>query len=148
VRRRALALLPLLAVTLAVGAGCGDDPAEGALGPGNVTVDVDLRHSRFLPAHLQVVEGTTVRFRVRNLDPIDHELIVGGDEVHERHERGTHRVHGALPGEVSAAAGQRAETSFRFDEPGTVVVGCHLPRHFDYGMRGEVEVVPDKRERR
>ncbi len=133
-------VLAAVAVTGLVGCGDGDD--RGALGPGPVTVEVALRHSAFVPERVWVVEGSEVRFVVRNEDPIDHELIVGPDEVHERHERGTHAVHGAVPGEVSVAAGETGETTYRFDEPGRVVVGCHLPRHFGYGMAGEVEVLP------
>jgi uncharacterized cupredoxin-like copper-binding protein len=81
-----------------------------------------------------------VRFVVRNTDPIDHELIVGDDAVHRRHERGTEPYHPPKPGEVSVAAGQTVETSYEFAEPGIVVMACHLPRHFAFGMRGEIEV--------
>jgi len=136
-------VLGVVLVSLGLGLGaCGDGDDRGALGPGPVTVEVELRHSAFVPERVRVVEGSEVRFVVRNTDPIDHELIVGPDEVHDRHERGTHATHGAVPGEVSVAAGATAETTYRFDDPGTIVVGCHLPRHFGYGMAGEVEVVP------
>jgi uncharacterized cupredoxin-like copper-binding protein len=121
--------------------GCNDDPAEDALGPGTVTVDLQVHHSRFRPARLRVVEGTTVRFVVRNTDPIDHELIVGDAAVHRRHERGTEPYHPPKPGEVSVAAGETAETTYEFAERGTVEMACHLPRHLTFGMRGEVEVV-------
>ena len=131
-----------LAVALSLAAvGCNDDPAEDALGPGTVTVELELEHSRFRPARLRVVEGTTVRFVVRNTDPIDHELIVGDDAVHRRHERGSEPFHEPKPGEVSVLAGETGETTYRFSERGTVVMACHLPRHLSYGMRGEVEVV-------
>lgn len=131
-----------LAVALALAAvGCNDDPAEDALGPGTVTVELELHHSRFRPARLRVVEGTTVRFVVRNTDPIDHELIVGDDAVHRRHERGSEPFHEPKPGEVSVLAGETGETTYQFHERGTVVMACHLPRHLSYGMRGEVEVV-------
>jgi uncharacterized cupredoxin-like copper-binding protein len=131
-----------LAAVLALGAtGCNDDPAEDALGPGTVTVELDLHHSRFRPGRLVVVEGTTVRFVVRNTDPIDHELIVGDEAVHRRHERGTEPYHPPKPGEVSVLAGDTAETTYTFDRAGTVEMACHLPRHLAYGMRGEIEVV-------
>ena len=32
-------------------------------------------------------------------------------------------------------------TTYVFDEPGDVEMACHLPGHYDFGMRGEVEVV-------
>lgn len=128
------------AVILATLPGCGGDAGAARAG-GTRTVEVDVRYSRFSPEVLTVPAGTTVRFVVRNGDPIDHELIVGPPEVHDRHENGTHAVHGEVPGEVSVPAGATAETSYRFDDPGTFVFACHLPGHLAYGMDGEVRVV-------
>lgn len=110
------------------------------LGPGNVTVTLDVEHSRFLPARVTVRPHTTVRFKVVNHDPIAHELIVGGTEVHTRHESGNHANHGALPGEVSVGPGETAVTTYQFHAPDTVLFACHLPRHFEFGMVGEVSV--------
>lgn len=150
-RRRVLVPVAAVAVAMALGvAGAGygvvalaaGDSAPPALGPGDVTVQVDVEHSLFSPASLRVVEGTRVRFVVVNGDPINHELIVGPPEVHARHAAGTEAEHPSIPGEVSVGPGATAVTTFRFDEPGTVEVACHLPGHFEYGMRGEVEVVP------
>ena len=101
-----------------------------------------LRHSRFVPEELTVQAGTTVRFTIRNLDPIDHEFLLGDQAVQDAHERGTEAVHGERPGEVSVRAGETATTTYIFDEPGVVLLGCHLPRHWDYGMQGRVLVLP------
>ena len=111
------------------------------LGPGPVTVVVDIEHSSFEPADLRVARGTTVRFVVVNHDPINHELIVGPDSVHERHRDGTEAEHGDVPGEVSVGPLERAVTSYTFDEVGTIQMACHLPGHYAYGMRAEVTVV-------
>lgn len=104
------------------------------------TVVVTAHHSRFTPERIAVEAGTTVRFVLHNADPISHELIVGPPEVHERHEKGTEAVHGAVPGEVSVGPNAEAETTYTFTEPGVVTFGCHLPGHFAYGMQGEIEV--------
>ena len=141
-----------LALALAVGAGVaaagygldailGDDPAAPALGPGEVTVQVDVEHSLFEPEHLRVAEGTRVRFVVVNGDPIDHELIVGPPDVHDRHARGTEAEHPSIPGEVSVGANGTAVTTFTFDTAGTFEFACHLPGHYEHGMHGTVEVV-------
>lgn len=106
------------------------------------TVALTVRHSRFSPAEITVQAGTAVRFVVRNTDPIDHELIVGDAAVQERHERGTEAHHGNRPGEVSVPAGSRAETTYTFRRSGTLLLGCHLPGHYAYGMRGAVRVTP------
>ncbi len=131
--RPAGALLALLALG-ACAAPAGGEPEEEV-------VTMTAHWSRFSPGHLQVPVGTTVRFVVRNADPIGHELIVGDEEVQDRHEKGTEAHHGARPGEVSVPAGGTAETTYRFDRRGTVLFGCHLPGHWAYGMRGTIEVV-------
>jgi uncharacterized cupredoxin-like copper-binding protein len=104
------------------------------------TIALTAHHSKFTPARIAVEQGTTVRFVVRNADPIAHELIVGPAEVHDRHEKGTESYHPPKPGEVTIPAYEEAETTYTFDSPGVVAFGCHLPGHWTYGMRGEVEV--------
>jgi uncharacterized cupredoxin-like copper-binding protein len=135
-------LAALLVASAASLASCGgDDPAGGST-VAERTVELTARRSRFVPEAVTVPAGTTVRFVVRNEDPIDHELIMGDAEVHRRHETGTEPHHGDRPGEVSVPAGGTAATTFRFDTPGEVVFACHLPGHFAYGMRGTIHVTP------
>jgi uncharacterized cupredoxin-like copper-binding protein len=119
-----------------------EDPAAPVLGPGDVTVRLDIEHSLFSPTSLRVVEGTRVRFVVVNGDPIHHELIVGPPDVHARHESGTEAAHPSIPGEVTIDLGATAVTTYTFDELGTVEFACHLPGHYQHGMHGTVEVVP------
>jgi uncharacterized cupredoxin-like copper-binding protein len=130
----------IAATAYAFGSDDAEPPRGQVLGPGSVDVTLDVNHSRFEPARIVVRPGTTVRFTVVNHDPINHELIVGDAQVHARHEAGTHGRHGAVPGEVSVAPGESATTTFDFSSPGTVLFACHLPRHFEYGMVGEVVV--------
>ncbi len=141
----------MLAVTVAVvvsGAGYAADAMADArrdrntLGPGTVTVELDVEHSQFSTDRLRVRAGTLVRFVVDNQDPIHHELVVGPDEVHERHERGTELAHPPVPGEVSVGPGARGMTFAAFDASGEVTFACHLPGHVAYGMVGTIEVVP------
>lgn len=119
----------------------GDDVSD-ALGPGAVTVPLGIEHSVFSTDRIVVRAGTTVTFQVRNSDPINHELIVGDDAVHERHENGTETQHPPVPGEVSVGPGETASTFYEFDRVGTFEFACHLPGHLAYGMRGEVVVLP------
>ena len=103
------------------------------------TVEVTMHHSRFQPAVVRVAPGSTVRFLLRNTDPIDHEFILGDEAVQRRHEQGREREHhGQVPGEVSVAAGLEATTTypFRAGGPATLEFACHLPGHYAYGMRG------------
>ena len=104
------------------------------------TVAVTIRHSRFLPAHFTVRRGMTVRFVITNTDPIDHEFILGDQATQRRHETGTEPAHGHVPGEVSVPTGTTAETTYTFSRPGVLLIGCHAPGHYAYGMRGWVRV--------
>ena len=141
--RSALAGLVAVSTTAAgyAASAAMDDPLAGALGPEPVTVVIDIEHSTFQPARLRVQAGTEVRFVVANHDPIGHEFIVGPEAVHERHRNGREGRHGAVPGEVSVGPLERGVTTYGFADTGTIEMACHLPGHYSYGMRGEVDVV-------
>jgi uncharacterized cupredoxin-like copper-binding protein len=124
----------LLAVT--VGA-CA--PASGGE-PGEQTVRVRLQYSRVNPQAFEFDVGTTVTFVVENTDPIDHEFILGDEGVQRAHERGTEVYHQPQPGEMTVPAGETATTTYMFSEPGELILGCHVPGHYAYGMRAVVRV--------
>ncbi len=110
-------------------------------GPPERTIELTVHHSQFSLAELHVRPGETVRFVVRNTDPIAHELIVGDQSVQDVHEVGTESYHGARAGEVSVAPGATAVTTYRFAGAGSAVLfGCHLPGHWAYGMHGTIRV--------
>jgi uncharacterized cupredoxin-like copper-binding protein len=151
--RLVLVVTATIAVLLAGGAvavanaGGGDGTPTGSsvLGPGRVTVSIEVDHSRFTPTVIQVRPHTDVRFVIVNHDPIGHEFIIGGPEVHARHANGHEAYHPPVPGEVSVPADARASTTYTFHAPGTVEFACHLPGHYQYGMHGNVVVVPEPR---
>jgi uncharacterized cupredoxin-like copper-binding protein len=101
---------------------------------------VDINHSRFDPGDIETHEGSIVTFVIRNNDPIDHEFIIGDDSIQLVHEKGTEAHHGARPGEISVPAGETRTTVYEFNEAGKLIYGCHLPGHYDYGMKGSVTI--------
>lgn len=136
------ALVALVAVAVAIPVGMA--AAGGGTGTAGdvVTVEITAHHSRFSPASVEVPAGARVRFVISNLDPIDHEFIIGGPEVHRHHEvgRDAHH-HGEVPGEISAPAGATVETTWKAPATaGAVTFACHLPGHLAYGMAGVVKV--------
>jgi len=120
--------------------------AYASAGASAPTIELTIEHSAFDASRLEVEEGDTVTFIVRNDDPIDHEFIVGDREVQDVHEKGTEGHHDERPTEISVPAGQTVETTIAFEEGGVLsaadplLFGCHLPGHYDYGMRGVIEV--------
>ena len=129
----ALFLAPALVVM-------GVSAASGPSGVYVVTVQIDIHHSRYQPSRLSVPAGVPVRFVIRNLDPIDHEWIVGDAATHARHRTGTEMHHGARPTEVSIAALQTVETIVTFPAAGAMQFVCHLPGHEQYGMVGTLDI--------
>jgi uncharacterized cupredoxin-like copper-binding protein len=124
----------VLAAVLVAAAGACRAPDDGIR-----TIEINLRYSTFTPSELTVNAGETVRFVLRNEDPIHHEFILGDAGVQRVHEAGE-EPHHARPGEVSVPAGETAVTTYRFKGPGAILFGCHLPGHWSYGMRGTVRI--------
>ncbi len=135
---RGTRLVPLLIIAASLSAGCSARAAAGP--PDPVTVDVRMRYSRFEPAQIAVPAGTPVTFVLRNDDFIDHEFIVGDDDVQARHEAGTEPAHGARPEEVDVPAGATVRTTVTFARSGKLVYACHVPGHFAYGMTADLTV--------
>jgi uncharacterized cupredoxin-like copper-binding protein len=103
------------------------------------TVHIRIHYSRFDATSLMFAPGETVRFVVENTDPIDHEFILGDRTVQILHERGTQAFH-ARHGVMTLPADSTRTTTFTFGEPGTLLIGCHLPGHYAFGMRIPVTV--------
>ncbi len=126
-----LLLLPLAA--------CATRAEAGA--PPLLVQHVTIHWSRFHPATFDFPAGTTVRFVIHNTDPIDHEFILGSRAVQTYIEHTAHPDHaGSVPGQISVPAGATVQTTYTFGRPGTVLLGCHVPGHYAYGMRSRVRV--------
>ena len=129
------------AVALALLVGLQRHPAAPPPARNNGTVHITIHYSTFDPADLAVAPGETVRFVIVNTDPIDHEFILGDERVQLVHEEGTEAHHAPRPGEVSVPAGETVVTTYTFPKVGSsLIFGCHLPGHYDFGMRGAVTV--------
>jgi uncharacterized cupredoxin-like copper-binding protein len=116
---------------------------------------------RYRPAAIMIRAGRRVTFEVTNAGRLPHEFILGDRAAQLAHERqmrdappaGGH-AHDHGPGghaspEVSGALtvppGQTRRLTWTFDEPGTVLYGCHVLGHWAAGMKGTIVVLaPDR----
>ncbi len=130
---RPLLLLPFAAAAVLLTMGCGG----GADGERTIAI----HYSQFESQVIEIVAGQPVTITLRNEDPIEHEWIVGTDEVHDAHRVGSEPFHGDLPTEVTLPAYATLETTLTFAEPGEYAFICHLPGHEAYGMVGTLRVV-------
>ncbi len=128
----------VLAGALTLGStACGTAAAD----PGVRTIHIRIHYSAFDPEMIAARPGETIRFVLENTDPIDHEFIVGDETVQLIHEEGTEAHHAPRPGEISVPAGETHVTTYTFPAGrGALIFGCHLPGHYDYGMRGTIQV--------
>lgn len=111
-----------------------------ARGPEPIEVDISIHYSHYQPAAIVVPANRPITFVIDNIDPIDHEWIVGDAAVHERHRTGTEPVHGSRPTEVTIPAGETRTTTITFSAAGDQLFICHLPGHEAYGMVGVLRV--------
>jgi len=126
----------LTSLALGLGLMLGPGPAP----PAEVTVAITMRYSRFSPARVDVRPGTTVRFVIRNADPIAHEFILGTEAQQALHEKVATPTHDGIPGQASLDIGEVRTVVWTFASPGTLVYACHRPGHYAYGMKGVVRV--------
>jgi uncharacterized cupredoxin-like copper-binding protein len=127
-----LALLP----ALAAGAACSERAASQEIR----TVHITIHFSSFELSAVAVRPGETVRFVVENIDPIDHEFLIGDEHVQQIHEEGTEAYHPPRPGEMTVPAATTRTTTYTFPASGDLIFGCHLPGHYAYGMRGAISI--------
>jgi uncharacterized cupredoxin-like copper-binding protein len=132
---RLLATTLLAVLVAAVATGCGR-----VAGQEPVTLQITIHYSQFEEMALTVPHGVPVTFVLVNEDPIEHEWLIGDAAFHERHRSGTEGHHGARPNEISLKPLETMRTTLIFDEPGTILYICHLPRHEAYGMVGTLTV--------
>ena len=134
------------AILLAAGVACLGGAAAVAVSAApptpSTTVTIEIRRSHYTPSSFTVPAGVPITIVLRNLDPIDHEWIVGDDALHQRHRTGTEPVHDTRPTEVTIPAGATRTTVVTFVAPGTLAYICHLPGHEAYGMTGTVTITP------
>jgi uncharacterized cupredoxin-like copper-binding protein len=128
-------------------------PAHGhgaAVGePGNSadvtrTVEVEMSDAmRFKPDRIAVKRGETIRFVVKNVGNLEHEMVLGTMEELKEHAELMRKSPGmkhAEPNEISVEPGKTGELIWRFTRAGTVHFGCLVPGHFEAGMKGEIAV--------
>ncbi|MEW6703643.1 MAG: cupredoxin family protein [Pseudomonadota bacterium] len=158
--KRHLTSAALLAWSLAAAAagnhahGHGDSGHGASIGqPGeaakaNRTIEVAMTDDmRFSPSSVNVKQGETIRFVVKNVGQLKHEFVLGSEkELKEHYEQMKKfpEMEHADPNMVTVAPGKTGEVVWQFTKAGTVHIGCLQPGHYDAGMKGAVTVAGAK----
>ncbi len=148
-----IAALALSSVAFAGGThagGHGQDSDETAIGKPGVaskasrTVTIEMTDNmRYTPADIQVKQGETVRFIVKNKGQVKHELSLGTQkellEHLEQMKKFPDMEHDE-PSKVTLAPGKQGEIIWQFTKAGAVNFACLMPGHYEAGMKGQVKV--------
>jgi Cu+-exporting ATPase len=99
---------------------------------------------RFNPSEVDVREGETVAFTITNSGSSEHEFVIGDAAVQAEHEAemagGMDDMDVDGANAVSIPAGKTATLIYTFDQPGTLLYGCHVAGHYAAGMEGTITV--------
>lgn len=108
------------------------------------TIQVDMINGmRFKPADIQVKQGETIRFVLKNTDSVKHEFSLGTkQELLEHYElmKKFPDMEHDEPNKISLAPGKQGEVIWQFTKAGSVDFACLHVGHFDAGMKGQVKV--------
>jgi len=100
---------------------------------------------RFRPERIEVREGETIRFVVRNAGKVLHEMVIGTGEELEKHAALMRKFPGMEHDEPFMAhvgSGRHGDIVWNFNRPGTFQFACLIPGHFEAGMKGTIVVTP------
>lgn len=109
------------------------------------TIVVDMHDSmRFIPGDIQVRQGESIRFIVRNQGKVMHEMVIGTMAELKSHGQAM-RQHAGMEHHagdmVHVAPGKKGEMIRQFPETGEFQFACLLPGHFEAGMVGKLTVM-------
>ncbi len=98
---------------------------------------------RFEPESIDIRQGETVRFAVRNSGNIKHEMVLGTMTELKKHAALMAKfpeMEHEDPNAVTVEPGKIGEFAWTFTKSGTFDFACLVPGHFEAGMKGKLRV--------
>ena len=112
--------------------------------PVNVTRTIEIKtmDNHFLPSRINVKQGETIKFIVKNEGMRRHEMVIDSLENLKKHAQMMRSNPGLIsegPNFVDMLPREQKELVWHFTESGIVNFACGYPGHFK-GMRGKIYV--------
>ena len=153
--------LALLVGLVLLAAGCVGGPATTPpISPGSSAgprdVNIIAKDYSFLPPEVDLVPGETVMLHVINGGLDVHEVVIGDPAVQDAWETAEAAAANPPPGptplvtvpaatagvRIVVQSGQRVDLLWTVPEdPGALLVGCHIPGHWAKGMQAAIRFV-------
>lgn len=146
-------LLAAAGVTFASGTHAGGHDGDTIGKPGVAsrvtrTINVDMSDAmRFSPADINVKQGETIRFVVKNSGKLSHEFALGTAadlKAHNEVMKKNPEMEHAEDNMVTVKPGQSGELFWQFTKATKVDFACLHVGHFDAGMKGSIAVASAK----
>lgn len=114
------------------------------------TIEVRMTDDmRFAPGRIEVREGETVRFILRNDGKMLHEMVIGTKKALGEHAAAMAKFPGMEHDEpymTHVKPGPDAGVIiWNFNRPGQFEFACLIPGHFEAGMVGTINVIPARK---
>jgi uncharacterized cupredoxin-like copper-binding protein len=120
--------------------------ASAVVSAREVTIEM-TDHMRFTPDQLQVKQGETIRFTVKNSGKMRHEWVIGNEKELVEHaaemkkmKAGSHKHD--MANAISLGAGEQGTLTWTFDKAEPLAMACFEPGHYEAGMKGVIQVTP------
>jgi uncharacterized cupredoxin-like copper-binding protein len=100
---------------------------------------------RFTPDRVEVRQGETIRFLVRNTGKVMHEFVIGTQAENAKHAEWMLKfpnMEHDEPYMAHVAPGKTGEIIWTFNRAGEFEFACLIAGHFQAGMVGKVVVTP------
>jgi uncharacterized cupredoxin-like copper-binding protein len=98
----------------------------------------------FQPSRINVSAGETVTFVVTNTGRAVHDFTLGDAAMQQQHADAMAHIPAGMahdsPNSVTLPRGEAKQLTWRFGDTATLEYGCHQPRHYQAGMRGQITV--------
>jgi uncharacterized cupredoxin-like copper-binding protein len=112
------------------------------------TIEVSMGNDmRFTPDLIQIKQGETIRFILKNTGSTPHEMVLGtADEIREHAEmmKKMPNMQHTDPSMARVDPGKSGEIIWNFDIDGSFKFACLIPGHLEAGMSGTIIVSPSK----
>jgi uncharacterized cupredoxin-like copper-binding protein len=105
---------------------------------------------RFTPDKIEVKQGETVKFVVKNSGKMMHEMVIGNKKELDEHAALMMKfpaMEHDEPYMTHVAAGKVGELVWTFNRPGDFDFACLIAGHYQAGMVGKIKVVAADKER-
>jgi len=111
------------------------------------TVNIEAVDIAFKPTSVDVKKGETIKFVVTNTGKLEHEFALAtpeGQKEHAKEMKAMAAEGGKMdhsdPNALTIPPGESKTLTWTFTKSVPVAFACHVPGHYEAGMRGDVEI--------